>query len=52
MVGQIGIGFVNPIIEAGDTVIRPREVIQESPTGVDPEQAQESIGETATVTVT
>jgi len=52
LVGQIGIGFVNPIVEAGDTVIRPREVIQEAPFIPPVENPTESIGETVTVNVT
>lgn len=53
MVGVIG-GFqaLDPILALGDTVIRPREVIEEFPSTVVPENPLESMSETVSVIVT
>ncbi len=53
MVGVIG-GFsaLDPILEAGDSVLRPREVIEESVSTVEPETPTENMSESVTVMVT
>jgi len=53
MAGVLG-GFqaLDPIVAEGDTVIRPREVIQEDVSSPFPEIPLESMSETVTVQVT
>lgn len=53
MVGVLGGNLaIAPIVSAGDSVIRPREVIQELVTTPEPEIPIESMSESVTVGVT
>ena len=51
MTGQIGIGFLNPIVGIGE-ILKARESIQELADLPTPENPLETISESSTVTVT
>jgi len=52
LVGQIGVGFANPNVSAGDSVIRVQEIIEESVTFPEAEKLTQTISQSVTVNIT